>query len=50
MSITADNIIKFGNDGTHYAYFQFVLAVLNAAMFENALEPVIREEGIPARL
>lgn len=41
------DIITLRNDGSHYPFFQFTLAALQATMFGNALEPVIGEENIP---
>ena len=41
-------VIKFRNDGMHYPFFQFTMALLNASLFGNALEPVISCNKIPA--
>lgn len=46
MMEDTNDIIRFRNDGRHYSYFQFVLAVLNATIFGNALQPVMHEECI----
>ncbi|QEC69345.1 hypothetical protein FRZ67_19280 [Panacibacter ginsenosidivorans] len=42
---STSDIITFRNDGTHYPFFQFTLAALQAIFFGDALHPVV--ESIP---